>query len=80
MKLKRSRLSILFFTFAFCLLTLWSHSSPVRAQKDAMKIDEKLSVSVVKKSTTKEVTPSKALPDPVKTRETLEIETKRGVK
>lgn len=57
-------------------------AAPAWAQKDAMKVDEKLSVAVVKKSDSKAVTPAKGLaePKPVKAGETLEIETRREVK
>jgi len=55
-------------------------AAPVLAQKDAMKIKEQLSVGVVKKTDAKDIKPAKAMPDPVKPSETLEIETKRGVK
>ena len=55
-------------------------AAPAWAQKDAVKIDEKLATAVIKKADSKEVKPAKAMPDPVKGREVLEIETKRGVK
>jgi len=69
---------VVFVTFVVSLSL--ASAAPVSAQKDAMKIDEKLSVGVVKKTDAKDIKPAKALPDPVKPSETLEIETKRGVK
>lgn len=55
-------------------------AAPAWAQKDAMKMGEKLGVAVVKKTDTKTITTPPRPPDKVKAGETLEIETKREVK
>lgn len=50
-------------------------AAPAWAQKDALKVDEKLNVNLVKKSDAKEIKPAKSKTDAMHVGEALEIET-----
>lgn len=66
--------------FVFLIVGLILLHAPAWAQREAMKINDKLSVAVVKKNDSKEIKQDNAKPNPPKVGEILEIQTKKEVK